>query len=323
MAAVVEDAEALQERVYELADKGDLVELTTVLEEHPEVDVDGFKAENGGWALFRSCENGFTECAQVLIDHNADVNAKDEADGWSGLYASARGGHLSCVKLMVQNGADVNCQTNVGWTPLIGSICNGYLTVAQYLLGQKADINYRVVSGDYCNNTDALHCAMRKNATNFTPGIAFAVLSCNTDAKNVKIEYAGISAAVRDTHIEEFKHVQAYIDEYHRILNLVLSEHVPVDPRFGLGQMGIYHEPLERTLEYLGLSMSKDQVVNTSIDGEAVTRALIPGHLLNAKRWFDKYTSHKAKERLRAQLTEELEAAVQLAKDLTAKIASL
>jgi hypothetical protein len=54
--------------------------------------------------------------------------------------------------------------------------------------------------------------------------------------------------------------------------------------------MGIYQEPLERTLEYLRLSMSKDQVVNTSIDGEAVRRALIPGHLLNAKHWFDKYT---------------------------------
>jgi hypothetical protein len=39
--------------------------------------------------------------------------------------------------------------------------------------------------------------------------------------------------------------------------------------------------------------MTKDQVVNTSIDGEAVRRALIPGHLLNASHWSDKYTESR------------------------------
>jgi hypothetical protein len=169
----------------------------------------------------------------------------------------------------------------------------GHLTVAQHLLEQKADIHYRVFKEGDEKNKDALYNAMYKYATDSTPGIAFAFLSCNTDAKNVKINHM-VTTIIRDVHMETFKHVQAYIDEYFCILQPVLSEHVPVDRRFGLGQMGIYHEPLERVLEYLGLSMNKDQVVNTSIDGEAVKRrALIPGHLLNANHWFNKYTAHR------------------------------
>jgi hypothetical protein len=214
------------------------------------------------------------------------VNAKDE-NGYTTLhYATGNRKSLDCVKLLVQRGADVNCQDNTdGWTPLMNCVLIGEIATAHYLHEQKADIHYRVSQG-INENEDALYWAMRTCAADTTPGIAFAFLSCDTDAKNVYIEM-GLTPTIRDAHIETYKHAQAYIDEYHRILNLVLSEHVPVDPRFGLGQMGIYQEPLERTLEYLGLSMSKDQVVNASIDGDTVKRALIPGHLLNANHWYE------------------------------------
>jgi hypothetical protein len=61
-------------------------------------------------------------------------------------------------------------------------------------------------------------------------------------------------------------------------------------------QTKFHGRAIENAIEYPGLSMSKDQVVNTSIDGEAVRRALIPGHLLNANHWFER------KEILRARL---------------------
>jgi hypothetical protein len=288
--AAQEDAEELQERVYELAGDGKSVELKVVLREHPEIDVDECKNdEHNERALAAACDKGHTECARLLIDHKADVNAKD-GDGYTALYGAAFGGHMTCVELLVQSRADVNCQTNGGWTPLMVSAYHGHLPVAQYLLEQKVDVHYRVSEGLF-KNEDALYNAMRSKATDRTPGTAFAFLSCNTDAKNVKINdfYGGVNTAVRDAHIETYENVQAYIDEYHRILNLVLSEHVQVDMRVGRGDNGIYHEPLERVLEYLGLSMSKDQVVNTSIDGDAVWRALIPGHLLNANHWFNKH----------------------------------
>jgi hypothetical protein len=312
------DFKTLEERVHDLAKKGKLEELRALLEEHPEVDVDGASERHGlvyifgreangyhmsghrgyydGWrALNHACLEQHAECIQLLIDYGADVNKQNEA-GYSVLHLATTGGlgrshgtatgSLSCVELLIHASADVNCRSFNGWTPLMGSSRNSHVVLAQLLLEHKADVHCRMTQG-LGMNEDALYYAMDKSATGRTPGIAFAFLSCDTDAKHVNRD---VTIAVRDGHIEEYKHIQAYIDEYHGILMNVLLYHVEVDRRVGSGQNGIYHEPLERLLEYLGLSMSKNQAVNTSIDGDA-KRALIPGHLLNAKHWFDKYKS--------------------------------
>jgi hypothetical protein len=243
--AARKDAEELQKRVWGLAKDGKSVELKVVMEDHTEVDVDGYKdASFGGQrALAATCCNGHTECARLLIDHKANVDSKD-GGGYTALHGAADGGHMTCVELLVLSRADVNCQTNVGWTPLMFSTLNGQLTVAQYLLEQKADVDYRVSEG-VCKNWDALRNAMCYEATDRSPGIAFVFLSCNTDAKNYEIDFQ-VTTAVRDAHMETYKHVQAFIDEYQRILNLVLSEHVQVDMRVGRGDDGIQHEHRRR-----------------------------------------------------------------------------
>jgi ankyrin repeat protein len=274
--------------------------LDILLEEFPPFDVDAAKDEDSGrTALDVAVSYDMREPAQLLIDHKADVNAT--RNDLSVLHWAVMRNSYRCAELLLQNGAGVN-GGSCSLPPLLSGDALD-INMSQMLLDYKADISYTYhvdpspLFGGYGGDRGALSDSMRPEALKYTPGLTFAVLSCNTDAKNVHTDVSTVTPAVRDAHIDTYQHVQGYIDEYHRILKLVLSEHVQVDRRVGLTQNGIYQEPLERTLEYLGLSMSKDQVVNTSIDGEGVRRALIPGHLLNADLWFEL----AQKERLAAE----------------------
>jgi hypothetical protein len=129
------------------------------------------------------------------------------------------------------------------------------------------------------------------------PGMPFAVLSCNTDSKNVLIN-TKVTQATVNSHINEYTQIHAFIDECHGIIKHALSEDVVVDKRVGRGGNGMYHEPLEQVLLYLGLSMKKDQTVNTSIDGKSAKRALIPGHPTNANLWYKLYKRTHCNTRL-------------------------
>jgi hypothetical protein len=285
--AAQEGVKDLQERVADLSRNGKTAELGLMLRDHPELDVNEGKSFDCP-ALYFACSYGHTACAQLLVDHKADVNSKMR-DGWTAVHLASIYGHLACAEVLVQNGADVNADDEFGQTPMMVSAWKGHVNVAQYLLEHKVDIHHRVASGSL-KDRDALYFSMLDSATDRTPGIAFAVLSCDTDAKNVKIDDY-VTTPMRESHIEAYQHVQAYIDEYHDNLVPVLSEDVKVDTRVGRNSHGLYHECLERVLQYLGLSMSKDQTVNSSIDGEDVKRALIPGHLPNANHWFNKHES--------------------------------
>jgi hypothetical protein len=102
-----------------------------------------------------------------------------------------------------------------------------------------------------------------------------------------------VDRARTDAAIAKNKSMQAFIEDTSLLLKTTLSDEVEVDTRVGRGDAGIYHEPLERTLEYLGLSMNADQVVNTSIDGEEHKRVLLPNLPRNAKHWYGNWLQQK------------------------------
>ncbi len=68
----------------------------------------GYADKDVGMALFRAA-HGYSNTAAVaklLLEHGADVNARDE-DGWTALYVATEGGNTDMVKLLLEHGADM------------------------------------------------------------------------------------------------------------------------------------------------------------------------------------------------------------------------
>jgi ankyrin repeat protein len=274
--------------------------------------------DRGSTPAHGTAQFGHSECLRLLIDANADLDARDKF-GYTPLFLASRKGTLDCVQVLIESKAGVRTASYEGRTPAHSTADNGHSECLKLLINANADVNARHIDGV----TPAMHACQRdrlvclqllvnnkadlsatcndgKDSVYFAigpptnkhnprvPGMPFAVLSCDTDSKNVLIDER-VTQAMVTAHVDEFKQIHAFIDDYHTVIKHALSEDVAVDKRVRRRGNGLYHEPLVQVLLYLGLSMDKDQTVNTSIDGETVKRALIPGQPLNANLWFELY----------------------------------
>jgi hypothetical protein len=334
------DAMELSKQVFDICKKPTMndrsKELRAFLDAHPQVSVTKYRSVNGSHALHRASERGHAACVRMLLDQGADVHARDDCDSTALILTSIDGitcklecmqilieakadvnasntngrtaahyascnGNTKCLQLLIDNHADLDARDEYGETPAIYACGeHGCLSRLQLLVDNKADLSVRGNEG-----RDALTYAIGESM--YIPEAAFPVLCCNTDAKNARINgvdnpvFAAQHLSQVAVCIMKYKRIQDYIDEYHRALKKTLSDEVEVDVRVGQGGKGVYQEPLERVLEYLGMSMHKDQVVNASIDGEGVKRALLPFHVLNAEGWFDLHRKEQQRAQLRAE----------------------
>jgi hypothetical protein len=282
-----------------------------------ESEADVKTADDDDWTPAHiSALKGLSKCLSLLIDANADLEARN-AKGLTPLQCASQEGNVDCVKVLIESKADVQTANNFGSTPAHSTALMGHSKCLSLLIDANTDVNARILDGltptmfaclghrleclqllvhnqaDLSmlrnDGKDSLYCAMCPPPDEDiirVPGMPFAVLSCNTDFNNVLIDRF-VTQAMVTAHVDEFKQIHAFIDKWHTITEHALSQDVVVDKRVGRGDNGLYHEPLERILEYLGMSMDKDQTVNTSIDGNTVKRALIPGQPINANLWLE------------------------------------
>eukprot|EP00746_Dinoflagellata_sp_MGD_P012012 gnl/MRDRNA2_/MRDRNA2_125445_c0_seq1.p1 gnl/MRDRNA2_/MRDRNA2_125445_c0~~gnl/MRDRNA2_/MRDRNA2_125445_c0_seq1.p1 ORF type:complete len:522 (-),score=135.83 gnl/MRDRNA2_/MRDRNA2_125445_c0_seq1:60-1625(-) len=82
-----------------------------------------------------------TGCAEVLLQHRADVDVKHEQSGKTALLLAAAAGHLDFCALLLRHGADVNTAGVSGATALLAAAANGHADVCHKLFEFKAAVD--------------------------------------------------------------------------------------------------------------------------------------------------------------------------------------
>lgn len=72
------------------------------------------------------------ECAKVLLEHKADVNARQQG-GWTALHGAAQAGDRSMVELLIAHNADVKARAENNQSPLDLALMKGHQEIAALL----------------------------------------------------------------------------------------------------------------------------------------------------------------------------------------------
>src|SRR3984957_13385326 len=81
---------------------------------------------------------GNLESVRILLEHGADVNARNKSEATPLIYAAY---NFDKARLLVETGADINAHSSNGMTPLLVAVSvHGNAATVRYLLEKGADV---------------------------------------------------------------------------------------------------------------------------------------------------------------------------------------
>lgn len=105
---------------------------------------------DGFTALHLAAFMGHPEAVRSLLEGGAHANAvarSEEIGPVQPLHSAAAARQLECAGLLVEHGADVNARQTAGFTPLHAAAANGDVELARLLLAAGADSTARKDDG--------------------------------------------------------------------------------------------------------------------------------------------------------------------------------
>lgn len=109
--------------------------------------------------LIQASTSGNLDDVFMSINHNVNINAHDDVQGFSPLMLAVMNDYISIVNVLLRNNADVNDTNNNGNTALICAAIFNNVDAAKILIATgNVKINIRNNKGE-----TALKVAMRKN----------------------------------------------------------------------------------------------------------------------------------------------------------------
>jgi len=143
--ALLARADELVDRFFDAVQKGDVAAVKTLLAKGLNVNT---PLRVGTTALHFAAQKGHAEIVRILLEHGADVNAKDTEAGFTPLLFAAFKGHAAIVQMLLDRGASEADRA------LMPAVFFGHAETVKALLGAK-DLKPEMLSSALAAATQA------------------------------------------------------------------------------------------------------------------------------------------------------------------------
>ena len=118
----------------------------------------GNPEEDYSTPLHRAAFLGSEQLVRILLEHHANVDARDQ-QCWTPLMGAAINGHLACARVLLESKADVDALEDENWNALHFAAGENHEELVRLLIAHKAELE----RGGGTQRWSALHVAVDQN----------------------------------------------------------------------------------------------------------------------------------------------------------------